>query len=110
MRVRPTYSDQFKSDAVALLVSTDRSLPQVADDLGVSRCSLRGWYNASLMAKRKKKARAPSVSRTPEAETPKQRIERLERELAAARKENESLKMDREILKKAAAFFAKENE
>jgi transposase-like protein len=40
-------------------------------------------------------------------ETPEQHIVRLERELDQLRKENESLKTDREILKKAAAFFAK---
>ena len=40
----------------------------------------------------------------------KDQVRRLERELAAARKEIEDLKTDRAILKKAAAFFAKENE
>jgi transposase-like protein len=39
-----------------------------------------------------------------------EKVARLERELAAANKEIDSLRMDREILKKAAAFFAKESE
>jgi transposase-like protein len=43
-------------------------------------------------------------------ETKEQRMARLERENERLRKENESLRTDREILKKAAAFFAKENE
>jgi transposase-like protein len=43
-------------------------------------------------------------------ETPEQRIARLEKELGKLQRRNAQLEMDREILKKAAAFFAKENE
>lgn len=110
MRVRNSYTDQFKADAVALLVDSKQSLPQVAESLGVSRWSLRAWYNASPMAKKKRKGQASPGSAPPAGLTPEQRIAHLERELTAARKEVESLKMDREILKKAAAFFAKESE
>jgi transposase len=46
----------------------------------------------------------------PAEQTAEQRLAKLERENAVLRKENESLRMDREILKKAAAFFAKESE
>jgi transposase len=59
------------------------------------------------MARRKK---APIDVAGGANETPEQRVARLERELDRLRKENESLKTDREILKKAAAFFAKESE
>jgi transposase-like protein len=112
MRVRrPTYTAEFKADAVELLRTSERTLSQVSKDLGVSYWSLREWYRKSEMAKKQKPG---SVARRPVAppveETAEQRVARLEREVASLRKENESLKMDREILKKAAAFFAKENE
>jgi transposase len=113
MRVRPSYDEQFKESAIELLERTERSLPQVARDLGVAVVTLRGWYKKRGMAKKKKgKQSGPEVA-TKELqrdETPAQRLARLEREIAALRRENESLKMDREILKKAAAFFAKESE
>jgi transposase len=111
MRVRPTYDEQFKESAIDLLESTERSLPQVARDLGVSVGSLRNWYEKRTMAKKKARARgAPPKAARPGSETPEARLTQLERENAALRRENESLKMDREILKKAAAFFAKESE
>jgi transposase len=112
MRVRPSYDEQFKESAVSLLEGDDRSLPQVARDLGVSSASLRTWYEKRRMSKKKKKPTSgqPLPRQAARAETAEQQLERLERENAALRRENESLKMDREILKKAAAFFAKESE
>jgi transposase len=60
------------------------------------------------MAKRKK---APKTAPQPAGvEDADQKLKRLERENERLRKENDSLRMDREILKKAAAFFAKESE
>jgi transposase len=111
MRVRrPTYTAEFKADAVELLHTTERTLGQVAKDLGVSYWSLREWYRKAEMAKKQKVGAVPRRPRPAAEETAEQRLLRLEREVATLRKENESLKMDREILKKAAAFFAKENE
>jgi transposase len=115
MRVGPRYTEQFKSDAVEHLLRSDRSVEQVAHDLGVSPPSLRKWYKASPMGKRKKRpARVVAAERALEkatpAQTPEEQIARLQLELAAVRKENEELREDRAILKKAAAFFAKESE
>ena len=113
MRTRPTYTPEFRAEAVHLLRRSDRTLSQVAEDLGVSKFALRDWYKREEMGKRSKKrekvpvGKAPQVSRD---ETAAERANRLERENAALRKEHDSLRMDREILKKAAAFFAKENE
>lgn len=112
MRSRPTYSEDFKADAVDLLKRTNRSLAEVAQDLGVSKVSLRTWYNQGAMTKKKKSnavAVSPLVS-APESETPEQTIKRLERELRAANRRIDELETDRAILKKAAAFFAKESE
>jgi len=116
MRVRPSYSPEFRADAVELLRRSDRSIRQVADDLGISDETLRDWYKRDEMRKKaKRRDKVPPVGTMvpPDAlkdETTKDRVARLERENAALRKENDSLRMDREILKKAAAFFAKENE
>ena len=112
MRVRPTYTDEFKADAVAHLRRSDQSIRQVAEGLGVSNVSLRAWYNRDEMAKKKGKGPTKAVPTTAadKGESAEERAARLERENAALRKEVDSLRMDREILKKAAAFFAKESE
>ena len=110
MRVRPVYSDEFKSDALALLERTDRSLSEVARDLGVSHWTLRDWYRKHSMAKKTRKPRLVPVEKKPPEESAEAKLARLERENERLRKENDSLRMDREILKKAAAFFAKESE
>jgi transposase len=103
------YTEEFRSDAVNLVRRGDRSFVQVAQDLGVSVWSLRHWYNQEEMAKKSKKS-APAQRTPPADETAEQRLARLERQVAKLEKENERLRMDREILKKAATFFAKENE
>jgi transposase len=111
MRVtRPTYSEEFRQDAVALLKGTDRSFRQVAEDLGVSIWSLRQWYKSSEVPKKPRKQRKAETAAQLGEESPERKLARLEREVQALRKENDSLRMDREILKKAAAFFAKESE
>jgi len=108
MRVFAKYDDAFRADAVELVREGSRSIVEVARDLGVNHWTLRDWYRSSPMTKRRKGgAKGP---RPPAQETQEQRLQRLERENGRLRKENESLRMDREILKKAAAFFAKENE
>ena len=110
MRARPTYTEEFKNGAVNLLKESDRSFKDVAQSLGVSVWSLREWYTRGEMAKKPKVGRPRKPVATLVEETAEQKLARLEREIASLRRENDSLRMDREILKKAAAFFAKENE
>jgi transposase-like protein len=113
MRSRPSYTPEFRADAVELLRRSDRTLSQVADDLGVSKFALRDWYKRDEMAKKSKRRGKVPIGKSPQVgkdETAEERANRLERENVALRKENDSLRMDREILKKAAAFFARENE
>jgi transposase len=106
-----TYTDEFRSDAVALCRRGDRSLVEVARDIGVNHWTLRGWYRADEMKRSKKKKTTRLVSVTPPAdETAEEKIKRLEREVVRLQRKTEQLEMDREILKKAAAFFAKESE
>ena len=60
MRVRPTYTDEFKADAIAHLRRSDQSIRQVAEGLGVSDESLRAWYKREEMAKKEGKGKTPS--------------------------------------------------
>lgn len=105
------YTEEFKQDAVRLLERSGRSYTQVSGDLGVSYWTLRNWYKDLRMGKRSKKATSGKAAAAPvSGETLEEKVGRLERENALLRKENDSLQMDRAILKKAAAFFAKESE
>lgn len=113
MRVIRSYTEQFRSDAVAMVLRGDRSVRQVSEDLGVNHWTLRDWYRADRMAKKKGKRRPfanSQVSAPEKAETPEDRIARLEKENARLQKQVDRLEEDRAILKKAAAFFAKESE
>ena len=93
---RNKYTEEFKRDAVRLMRNRgERTVAQVADDLGVSANQLHRWAS---------KLEARDVAkRNDHGET-------LEEENRRLRKEVERLKMEKTILKKAAAFFAKEDE
>jgi len=88
----PPYSIEFRAEAVRLLRSSGRSIPQLARELGVSEQSLRNWSRQLDVDD----GRAPGLT-TDERE-----------ELRRLRREVKTLTEEREILKKAAAFFAKE--
>jgi|SRR5690606_25457860 len=95
-RQRRKFTDEFKADAVRLALSGDRSIGQVAKDLGVIETSLRDWIRKSKIEV---------------GEGPADALTKAEREeLVRLRRENKRLEMERSILKKAAAFFAKESE
>ena len=83
------YTREFKDEAVKL-VKSGTPVRQVASDLGISEFTLRDWVRKSQPAEQEK--REPT-----EAE-----------ELRRLRAENKRLRMEREILKKATAFFAKD--
>lgn len=91
---RRSYTEEFKAEAVRAATAGDRSLTQVARDLGVNASVLQNW-----------KQRLNATT----GEVAGKREESLEQELRRLRRENASLREDREILKKAAAFFAKEH-
>jgi len=112
MRVVNRFSDDFRAEALKLMRRGDRPVQRLADDLGVSHWTLRSWYRADEMARRKGKRSKISGDAQPlslRAESVEERVERLERENERLRRENARLEEDRAILKKAAAFFAKES-
>jgi transposase len=87
------YPPEFKPEAVRLVRSSDRSIPQIAKELGVSDNSLRNWVKQAEID------RGEGEGLT---------IEERE-ELRKLRKENRILRQEREILRKATAFFARED-
>ncbi len=112
MRVR-TYDQEFISDAVSLYERSNKTFVEIAGRLGIPTATLRYWYYGRVgrekeKPKGKRSGELPSV--IAKEETPAEKIRRLERELATARRQIETLEEDRAILKKAAAFFAKESE
>lgn len=91
-RARRQFTDEYKAEAVSLVRTGSKTLPQVARDLDLTESSLRNWVERAQ----------------PRAE-PGSELSATERqELLQLRKENRVLRMERELLKKAAAFFAKE--
>lgn len=91
---RRGYPPEFRAQAVELYQSSGLSMARVAADLGVSVGSLKVWV---------KQAEIDTGER--EGLTSAER-----EELLALRRENRVLREEREILKKAAAFFVKESE
>jgi transposase len=94
-RTRPPYPEEFKREAIELIRLTGKSIRQAAKDLGISEVSLRNWV----------KQAAADAGERPGGLSSDER-----EELQRLRRENQTLRMEREILKKAAAFFARETD
>ena len=92
-RARRQFTDEFKAGAVRLVLDDGKTIAEVARDLDLTPSSLAGWV---------KQARADRSG----GKTGLTTDERAE--LAKLRKEDGELKRERELLKKWAAFFAKE--
>jgi transposase-like protein len=94
-RKRRAFTKEFKAETVRLVVEGGRSISEVARDLDLTESALRLWvHQAEVDAGRGR----PGELTTAERE-----------ELQRLRREVKTLRLEREILKKAAAFFAKEN-
>jgi transposase len=92
-RTRPPYPEEFRREAVEL-VRSGRSMRDVAESLGVSAQTLRNWSKQiDVNAGRREGLSSDD-----------------QEELTKLRRRVRVLEQEREILKKAAAFFAKEND
>ena len=91
-RRRRQFSPEFKAEAVRLVQTTDAPIATIAEQLGLSRTVLRRWVDQTQPP-------------------PERALTEDERsELVRLRRENLQLRMERDILKKATAFFARQSE
>ncbi len=95
-RKRRSFTDEFKAEAVALVIDQGVSIVEVAADLDLTETSLRGWVRAVEGA-------AAQGQATDLGSAEREELNRL-------RKEVKLLREERTILKKATMFFARENQ
>ena len=94
-RERRTFNDEYKQQVLELVSAGDKSVSQICRDLDLTESSVRKWIKADQSTN-------GIMTQNSLSETDQQELERL-------RRENKRLKMERDILKKATAFFAKES-
>ena len=93
-RARRRFTDEFKAGVVRLVLDEGKTAGAVARELELTDSAVRAWVAQAQADRTKGKTGLTTAERE---------------ELARLRKENRELKLERDILKKAAAFFAKEN-
>ena len=93
-RVRRQFSEEFKAGAVRLVIEEGKSVGAVARELDLTPSALGGWVRAGQAERTKGKSGLMKEERE---------------ELVRLRKELRIVQEEREILKKAAAFFAKQS-
>ncbi|MFZ5539381.1 MAG: transposase [Pseudomonadota bacterium] len=91
------YTEEFRRQAVRQVLDGGRSVPQVARSLEMSAKTLANWVARARRGQ-------PLLKRPPA-----QPVDDLQAECARLRQENARLKLEKEILRKAAAYFAKES-
>ena len=89
------FTEDFEEEAIRLLRTSGRTKREIADDLGVGLSTLTRWLARSRDREMEEPDRAPAG-------------EDAAAELKRLRRENEILRQERDILKRATAFFAKE--
>ncbi len=90
---RPPYPPQFKEEAIRLMRSFEKPLAQISRELDVSEQTLRNWRKQQEIDEGEREGLST----------------REREELARLRRENRILKQEKEILRKATAFFARED-
>lgn len=91
------YSKEFREEAVKLVVVQDLSVPEASIRLDVPKSTINNWVRAS------KAGKLSSIGKN------RRELSDTELELARLKRELAQVKMERDILKKAAAYFAKES-
>jgi transposase len=94
-QARKKYTQEYKDEAVELVINSGRPIVEIARDLGINEATLGGWVSK---AKESGKVREKPLGTDGRAE------------LEAAREEIRRLKMERDFLKKAAAWFASQSQ
>jgi transposase len=94
-RTRPPYPPEFRAEAVELIRSGTKTIRGLSRDLGVSDQTLRNWLRQGDI----------DVGRRQDGLTTSER-----EELRRLRSENRTLRMERDLLRKAAVFFAKDGD
>lgn len=89
------YTLEFKKSSAQLAATSEQSVSQTAKDLGININTLHGWVNKYCPSANLTKANFSSH-------------DELQAELKQLKKENAQLKQERDILKKASAYFASE--
>jgi len=95
-RRRRAFSDEFKAETVRLVRESGKSIGAIARELDLAETALRRWVRQAEIDAGRGSAGALTTSERDE--------------LTQLRRENKRLRMERDILKKATAFFAKESE
>jgi transposase len=93
-RTRRSFTDDYKAGAVRLVLDEGQTVAAAARDLGLTESSLRNWVEQARADRTKGKTGLTTAERE---------------ELVRLRKELRIVQEEREILKKAAAFFAKQS-
>lgn len=93
-RPRRKFTSEFKAEAIKLCSEPGQSIAKVAKNLDLTESALRAWVNQAKIDA----GQGPIGALSSEEK----------QELVELRRENRQLKMEREILKKATAFFARE--
>ena len=93
-RTRRSFTDEFKAGAIRLVLDEGKTVASAARDLDLTESSLRNWVEQSRADRTKGKTGLTTAERE---------------ELVRLRKELRIVQEEREILKKAAAFFAKQS-
>ncbi len=92
-RRRRKFSDEFKRDAVEIVRSSDKSIAEVARELGIYDSSLGNWVRQDQIDRGEREGLSCDE----------------QQELAELRRENFRLRMERELLKRAVVFWVKES-
>ena len=92
-RERRTFNDEYKQQVLELIRAGDKSISQICRDLDLTESAVRKWIKADQTTN-------GTMTQNSLTESNQQELERL-------RAENKQLKTERDILKKATAFFAK---